>query len=378
MNPLAGLAAPLGALAEDARVLPAGGGAQEYLQRFDLDEHYDRLAGGKERVVREICERPGGALYIETPSRPRNEDHCFRLFVDGASRITFLGTLVDGAKATPVVLAQLGAAAIERQDDGRLHVARRDVQLALALAKASLTDRVWDRVGVLSEEAGIKMIDSAERTEYTDETEFGTVVEPRSRAAHVANWHMRLLEKKLLAAVLDNRPAESWVVIDGSLGKEFWDVKEPNGFVGVVKNFSKELLFELPRARAATRTVDLHTMIARLPVGHRTAVFRRPDERAAFWYVRLRGPLELDYPLMGVIKVEVPLGAANMVESELVDRLSSCLVAERSVATPGRDPRWHAHLYPIHLAERAIRVAFVSQTVLQAAVKWPRATEMTT
>jgi hypothetical protein len=82
-------------------------------------------------------------------------------------------------------------------------------------------------------------------------------------------------------------------------------------------------------------------------------------------------PKWLDYPLMGVVKVEVPLAAGGMLDGDLVDRLSRCLVAERTVAPHGRDPRWHAHLYPIHVAERAIRVGFVSHEVLRAAIQWP-------
>jgi hypothetical protein len=372
MNPLAGLAAPLAALAEEAKVLPASGMAEEYLQRFDLDEHYDRIVAAGDRRVTEIRERPGNAAYVSTPPAPRVEDHCFRLFLDGASRITFLGTLVDGARATPVVLAQIGACALERADDGSLRVRRREIRLCLVVDRKSLTDRAWERLGRTAREAGVEAIDSAEKTEYTDNAAHGSTKEPRSRAAHVANWHMRLLELDVLRAVLPERPEASWLVIDGSLGKEFRQADEPEGFLGVIKNFSKEILFELPGGRGAARQVDLHTLIAKLPVAHRTAVFGRPDGRVAFWYVRLRGPIELDYPLMGVVKVEVPLRAGDYLESGLVDRLSRCLVAERTVAAPGRDPRWHAHLYPIHLAERAIRTAFVSHTVLRAAVKWPR------
>jgi hypothetical protein len=362
----------LAALAEDARVLPAGGGAQEYLQRFDIDEHYDRIAVGKQRVVKDIAERPNLSLYVEARPSARTFDHAFRLFLDGSSRVTFLGTLVEGQRPTPVVLAQIGAAAIERRDDGRLHVAHRDVRLVLFLDKSSVTDRLWDRVGALASAGSVRLEDSAEQTGYTDDTPFGTSVEPRSRAAHVANWHMRLLEQEVLELVLPGRREDSWVVLDGGLGKEFWKAREPEGYIGVVKNFSKEMLFELPGPRGETRTVDLHALIARLPVAQRTLVFRRPDNRTAFWYVRLRGPVELDYPLMGVVKVEIPLSAEELLDSEVVDRLSSCLVAERTVATPSRDPRWHAHLYPIYLAERAIRVAFVSHEVLRAAVKWPR------
>lgn len=371
-NPLAGLTEPLASLAEGANVLPASGRAQEYLQRFDLDEHYDRIAFGDGRKVSELRERPGGSVYVATPPASRKADHCFRMFLDGAARTTFLGTLVSGSRATPVVLAQVGAAAIRREDDGALRQHARDIRLLLIADRRSLTDRIWEDTEARAAQAGIGLIDSAEETSYTDNAANGNTKEPRSRAAHRANWEMRRIEFDLLERVLRERPEGSWVVADGSLGKEFYKAQRPDGYVGAVKNFSKDLLFELPAKRGAKRQVDLYTLLARLEVGHRTVVFGHPEGSRAFWYVRLRGPVELDYPLMGVVKVEVPLAIGEFLEAELVDRLSRCLVAERTVAPHGRDVRWHAHLYPIHMAEQAIRTGFVSQQVLQAAVRWPR------
>ncbi len=376
-NPLLKLAGPLESLAEGASVLPATGGAQEYLQRFDLDEHYDRIAVGDDRKISEIRERPGSSIYVETLPSPRSDDHCFRLFLDGAARTTFLGTLVADTRATPVVLAQIGAAVIRREDSGALRQHAREIRFLLVIDRRSLTERAWDETAAQAAKGGIELIDAAEKTPYTDNSVDGTTKEPRSRAAHKANWQMRMLEFDLLDEVLSDRPVGSWVITDGSLGKEFYKAECPEGYIGVVKNFSKDLLFELPASRAAKRQVDLYTLLARLEVGHRTAVFGHPEGSRAFWYVRLRGPIELDYPLMGVVKVEVPLAGGEYVEGELVDRLSRCLVAERTVAPHGRDVRWHAHLYPISMAEQAIRTGFVSQQVLQAAVRWPRLNAMT-
>jgi hypothetical protein len=371
-NPLAQLTGPLASLAEGASVLPATGGAQEYLQRFDLDEHYDRIAVGDDRKVSEIRERPGTSIYVETPPAGRAEDHCFRLFLDGAARTTFLGTLVADSRATPVVLAQVGAAAIRREESGALRQHARRIRFLLVIDRRSLTERVWAETEARAAAGGIDLLDAAEKNPYTDNAAFGTTKEPRSRAAHRANWQMRSLEFDLLDEVLGERPEGSWVITDGSLGKEFYKAQGPDGYIGVVKNFSKDLVFELPAARGARRRVDLYTLLAKLSVGCRTAVFGNPDGSRAFWYVRLRGPVELDYPLMGVVKVEIPLAGGEHVDGRLVDRLSRCLVAERTVAPHGRDVRWHAHLYPISMAEQAIRTGFVSQQVLQAAVRWPR------
>jgi len=55
---------------------------------------------------------------------------------------------------------------------------------------------------------------------------------------------------------------------------------------------------------------------------------------------------------MGVVKVEMPNLEQEPVNSDLVDLISGCLVAERCVTPYGRDSRWYAHLYPISVADR--------------------------
>jgi hypothetical protein len=41
------------------------------------------------------------------------------------------------------------------------------------------------------------------------------------------------------------------------------------------------------------------------------------------------------------------------------------------VTPHGKDIRWHAHLYPIYLAEQAVKTAFVSVEALRAGLRWP-------
>jgi hypothetical protein len=89
-----------------------------------------------------------------------------------------------------------------------------------------------------------------------------------------------------------------------------------------------------------------------------------------FWYVRLREQRHLDYPLMGVVKAELVNPSQEPVPSELVDELSRALVAERSVTPHGQDRRWHAHIYPIFLAERAVKENLLSREVVQQFLRW--------
>lgn len=89
-----------------------------------------------------------------------------------------------------------------------------------------------------------------------------------------------------------------------------------------------------------------------------------------FWYVRLREQRDLDYPMMGVVKVELANPSQEPVSSELLDRISQALVAERRVTPHGLDRRWHAHLYPIFLAERMVKEHLLSREVVQQFLKW--------
>jgi hypothetical protein len=89
------------------------------------------------------------------------------------------------------------------------------------------------------------------------------------------------------------------------------------------------------------------------------------------WYVRLREQRYLDYPLMGVVKIEFPNPTGEAVPSDVIDELSSAIVAERQVTPHGKDIRWHAHLYAIYLAEQAVKTGFVSTEALKAGIRWP-------
>ena len=64
-------------------------------------------------------------------------------------------------------------------------------------------------------------------------------------------------------------------------------------------------------------------------------------------------------------------GLTKAEASQLIDELSSALIAERQATPHGKDIRWHAHLYPIYLAEQAVKNGCTSMEVLKAGMKWP-------
>ncbi|MGC8960778.1 MAG: hypothetical protein ACP5OO_13555, partial [Chloroflexia bacterium] len=139
--------------------------------------------------------------------------------------------------------------------------------------------------------------------------------------------------------------------------------------VGVAKNFRKDPQFVFGRGPRAERR-SIYKLLADLGAQHRTAVFSAGEGQVVFWYVRLREQRHLDYPLMGVVKVELVNPSQEPVPSDLIDELSRALVAERSVTPHGQDRRWHAHIYPIFLAERAVKEGLLSREAVQQFLKW--------
>jgi len=119
------------------------------------------------------------------------------------------------------------------------------------------------------------------------------------------------------------------------------------------------------------RQTNTFELLASLKAGYRTLAFSLREGRIATWWVRIRGPEYLEFPLMGVLRIELPNTSMEAVSSALIDELTGALIAERSVSPHGKDVRWHAHLYAIFLAEQAVKNGFVSTEVLKAGLKWP-------
>jgi len=273
---------------------------------------------------------------------------------------------VEGTRRTPIHVAQVGAAAVFREDNGRVKVAKSVHRIVLMLDKKAVS--FGDQVEELVKKAGPRFgfHDMMEEDGETEKSSPGK--EPRSRAAHKAH-HIMAGEEEKLGRGLD-RAAGDWLVLDGNLGKDLYAWGKVSHFLSIAKSFSREPLFKLPGARGG-QTVNLYGLLSELPFSARTCAFSARAGKVAVWYVRLREQRHLDYPLMGVVKVEFPNPTGEAVPSDLVDEISGALVAERQVSPHGKDIRWHAHIYAIYLAEQAVKNGFVSHEALKAGIKWP-------
>lgn len=368
-NPFEGLRPALEVMAKEGDILPATGQAMEDLMRPDQEEAYDRIRLGVKPgdILDLVIESPNRQRYVGCRPIHREEKHLFRYFLDGSARTFYLGNVVEGDRQTPIHVALIGAAGVFRDDSGRMHTVSPQTRFVLLMDKNALSFGPQVEAAVKAAGERFEFVDAKEADAQTDGVEAGK--EPRSRAAHRANWRMRMLEEQV-ARSLGRTPGQ-WLVLDGGLGSEYskqW--LEGLEYIGVVKSSYKELKFSVKGGRSK-ESINTFQLLADLKTGQRTLAFGLRDGRVATWFVRIRGPEYLEFPLMGVLRVELPNPEGGAVPSELIDEISGALIAERCVTPHGKDVRWHSHLYAVYLAEQAIKNRFVSVEALKAGLKWP-------
>lgn len=369
------MASPLGAitplldlLGRELKILPATGGATEELQHPDQEEIEDIVINkGVDRITAfaETPEPNPSNIYFPTPPLPRKERHLFRFFIDGSIRTYFLATAIEGTRSFPIELAQIGAVVVRRDDGGQLKVHSHTQKVLLLLPKQNegISDTVWEKLSKMEKPEFLEIVDFSLPDVLSDAKK-----DPREKAGAKARHEMHKLEIELVEATEGLRNEDTWLILDGAV--KLTDFIKAPYLIGVAKSFRKDPIFQF--GRRATQKKDITGILAGLPHAHRTAAFSAYDGQVAFWYVRLREQRELDYPLMGVVKVELPRPDKSPVPAELADLISRALVAERDVTPYGLDRRWHCSLYPIYVAEQVIKNRFFSREVLMGCIKWPR------
>jgi hypothetical protein len=371
VKPLNFIQPVLEVLVSNLDVLPATGGAVEDLLLPELEEIDDMLINSESREVTDFLETPTPDLqniYRPTPPLYRPQKHLYRFFIDGSLRTYYLATGIEGNRSFPIELAQIGAAVMQRDDQGRVRPLARRQRILLLLPKGQLgvSDTVWQELKRLNTPDGaFEVIDTTEKNSITSKE--ATVETLRTRAGGIARNRMHKLEIAVIDQTDGLRNDDTWLILDGAVKLDEF-IKTPF-MIGVAKNFRKDPEFRF--GRRSTGRKDITGILAGLPYAHRTVAFSAHGGKVAFWYVRLREQKKVEFPLMGVVKVELPRPDATPVSSDLIDLLSRTLVAERNVTPYGSDNRWHCHLYPIFLAEEAIKNSFYSQDVLMGMIRWP-------
>ncbi len=363
-------------LAQEVEVLPAVGGAFQDLERPDFEEREDQALNEDEEIFDTVFERESSGkmspLYRLVPPVGRTENHLFRYFLDGSLRSYFLGTVLEHERETPVHFAQIGACLLRRENDGSVRREVLEVRHLLMAGQERLSDQIWQQLKHLANQANISLVDLTETDIVSGVL---SDLDLRNKAAGKVRYEMRRLESHCVSMTLDILSQNTWLVADGSL---LFDPilqlllsygQDSPPVIGVSKNFRKDPQFVYGRGPRAERR-SIYKLLSELEREHRTAAFSARGGKVVFWYVRLREQHHLDYPMMGVVKAELVNPSQEAVPSELIDKLSQALVAERSVTPHGQDRRWHAHLYPIFLSERAVKESLLSREVVQQYLKW--------
>lgn len=373
-NPLSPLIPLLELLGREVKILPAIGGAVEELLHPDQEEIEDIVINKGMETISAFAEDPEPNpqnIYRQTPPLSRTQNHLFRFFIDGSIRTYFLGTGIEGTRSFPIELAQIGSVVMKREDNGQLKVLNHKQRILLLLPKQNqgISDTLWEQIRKIDKPEWLEVVDFTLPDKLAD-----TKKDPRDKAGAKARSEMHKLEIEIIKSTDMLRNENTWLILDGAVKfveEDIWNSWEANPYIiGVAKSFRKDPMFQL--GRKASQRRDITSILAGLPHAHRTVVFSSDEGKVAFWYVRLREQKELDYPLMGVVKVEIPRADKQPVPSELADLISSALVAERNVTPYGLDRRWHCSLYPIHIAEQVIKNRFFSKEVLMGCIKWPK------
>lgn len=374
MKPLSFLEPTLDVLARNLDVLPASGGAVEDLLLPDMEEVEDMLINRDSREITEFLETPAPDprnIYRPTPPLYRQQDHLYRFFIDGSLRTYYLATGIEGNRSFPIELAQIGSAVMQRDGRGNVRPLATQQRILLLMPRGQLgvSDTVWNALKKCETPDGyFEVIDTTEKTTITPGE--ATTETLRTRAGGIARNRMHKLEIAVIQRTDGVRDEHHWLILDGAVKLDAF-INTPH-MIGVAKNFRKDPEFKF--GRGSMQRKDITAILSGLPYAHRTVAFSAHGGKVAFWYVRLRPQSKVDYPLMGVVKVELPRPDGAPVDAELADLLSRTLVAERNVTPYGRDSRWHCHLYPIFLAEQAIKNGFYSKEVLMGMIRWPELT----
>lgn len=377
-NPLASLSSTIQVLSE-LDILPATGGATEELLATDPDELDDILQNSENQEIAEFAEYDPEPtrdnIYRTTPPFFRPQDHLYRFFIDGSIRTYYLGTAVEEQRTFPVILSQIGAACVARQEDGRVKIQAHRQKLLLLVPGANygLSDEMWRKLKRATSGTNLEAVDT---TDPNSSNPLGKEAIARSlqnalrdRAGGVARARMHDLERALIESTDAERNQDSRLVLDGGIKSEKF-MSQPH-IIAVAKSFRKDVIFTFgSKKKTSESRKDITKLLMGLPHNHRTVAFSAEGGKVAFWYVRMRAQDEVDYPLKGVVKVEVALMDGNNIAASEADRISSALCGERNVTPYGQDNRWHCHLYPIYQAENAIKSRFFSNEVLLGSIRW--------
>jgi hypothetical protein len=358
----------LTAAAGHLELLPVTGGAIEEMTNTDDTERDDTKFTSEHLNVDTFLENPTPTwTYRKLEPLHRKDNHLFRYFLDGSFRHYFLATGMEQERSTPIFLAQTSLAILQRDNQGKLTRIMSEHEWILMLAKSRISDAAWNGIKEEAEKAQIdlEMYDLVEEDPVSGKTYEGQNLRERGRGK--TRYLMSKAEFKVVDKFREKFP-NGWLIKDGllSLGSYGAGMSLP-GIIAVAKSFTTTQKFTT-RDGSKRKKQNISMLLTNLPPYCRTPVFEGYGGNTGFWYLRLRESTQLQYPLFGVIKIEIPCISEQPITTELIDELSSVLLAEQFVTPYGSDIRWHTHLYPIYQAEQSAKQLFYSTEVIQGCI----------
>jgi hypothetical protein len=351
-------------------VLPASQGAIQEMAYVGEEERDDAKLSGEDLGIGELIEVPKPIWrYRPIKPIPRKDDHVFRYFIDGSYRCFYLATGLEHDRATPIFLSQIAIAIVQRTDDGKIHMLRdySKREWILLVAKSKISDIAWNAIQDASRRAGqqISLADLAEEDPLSGKATDS--VDLRQKGQSKTRYLMGVREIDIAS---DFRAAipDGWLIKDGviSIGAGRRGITTRK-MIGVAKQSTSLQQFSVGDGKAIRRE-NASALLGRIPANHRTPVFSGLGGKTGFWYLRLRESRDLQFPLYGVIKIEIPNLEEQPLTAEFIDWLSGALLAEKNVTPYGSDDRWHSHLYPVYQAEHACKQLFYSDEVIQGCI----------
>jgi hypothetical protein len=355
-------------VAHQLELMPASEGAVEEMTFTDEDERDDTRFSQDNLEVDSMLETPRpNWKYRQVQPIHRKQEHFFRYFLDGSYRHYFLATGLEHDRSTPIFLSQIALAILKRDENGKLHTVQRQHQWYLLIAKSRISEAAWQSIQDAAKNTpyNLKVGDLLEKDEYTDDFREGQELREKGRGKtrHLMSDMEFEVASQFIPTVNDG-----WMIKDGlvSFGK-YGAGMQTERVIGVAKNFTTLQKFYVQGRRSERESVA--SLIGNLPPHHRTPAFQGFAGKTAFWYLRLRSAQQLQYPLFGVIKVEIPVLESQPITTDLLNKISGALLAEQFVTPYGSDDRWHSHLYPIYQAEHASKQQFISTQTLQGIIR---------
>lgn len=292
---------------------------------------------GHDAADQRIAHLEGASLTtIAVPPGP--EDGALgtvRYFLDGVQRTLPIGWCGMNALALVVVVAGV----IERRPQDRIFRAvpgMMAIRGTVIIASAPDDDHADHLVSAFAD-AGIPVTPCDPEPHAAGRD--GDFLALQSRIRPAVSKARESCEREVFGSWYERTDGrEGWLVMDGSLA----DAHAGNA-VGIIKRHSR---FDLTNTEM--------TALLALPVGWRSSAFRREvmgGLRPITWYLRLHAGTGTD-PLFGLARVEAP---SQVDDPHDIDRLSRMLFAERTPRATN-DERWPTLIYPIHIAERILKV----------------------